>query len=327
MTINNAEAIKISITIFKDIASVRQIQTVRENEIIFDGSNLIWLDGIDETYNDASLRAIKRLSVINMHMSRIPFNLGKYFKGLRTLEIVNSELKVLAEGDLISMPRLQVLDLHDNKLEELVGRVFENTPSIYSVILTGNKLKIIDGFLFWDLYSVNTIKISRQVDNDCYEGVEYKSNINLSNFIRNVTILSKTCEGEMFTRRNDIQRIDFSINILKTLKCDETSLENGELEQNNLKIFELRKITFIELFIILTLLFLFVLMVIYTWRSKKSVPQNTLPNTYKRNRFRFSMSDTELKHMAHVQKPINQTSFLPPPPPPLSLTENNFLFE
>lgn len=74
----------------------------------------------------------------------LPLNLGRHFKNLKTLYVMNSNVQYLMDGDLDGLPKLKNFDVSHNPIETISKDFFKGHGSIEIISFFDCHLKVID---------------------------------------------------------------------------------------------------------------------------------------------------------------------------------------
>ncbi|XP_042900555.2 protein toll-like [Parasteatoda tepidariorum] len=194
------------------------------------------LQRIDDNAFDHT-RSLTKLLLSETRFHGIPSAISS-IKNLKTLEIVKGRLTEITT-ELQYMPELINLSLTKNRISSLLGSVFIGDIKLQSIILTNNKLKILDNKTFDPCLSLRLVKLDKNdlitvdglfqnpslmnidlsynllttIPEDLFYNLENLTSLKLKeNNISNVT--------KWFSGNNRLEHIDLSDNLIES--CDYT---------------------------------------------------------------------------------------------------------
>lgn len=117
--------------------------------------------------NSLSYPALNTLSLVWNNLEKLQFNTFRTSKLLETLHLANNNLHIGYQETshaLKTLPRLRVLDLSENKLnEEMAAALLRNLTSLEYLNLSGNLLRRLDETTFRDLHQLKELDLQRNI--------------------------------------------------------------------------------------------------------------------------------------------------------------------
>ncbi|KAL7013698.1 hypothetical protein ACKWTF_015535 [Chironomus riparius] len=107
--------------------------------------------------------SINSLITYNNTIYYIPRGISDFFKNLKLLAIVNSNLKEIRQIDLKGFPELHGLWLPYNEIEVIEWHLFDFNPNIIEIILMENRIKIINSNAFDAVVLLGQLDLLRNV--------------------------------------------------------------------------------------------------------------------------------------------------------------------
>ncbi|KAL7010829.1 hypothetical protein ACKWTF_013964 [Chironomus riparius] len=119
----------------------------------FDGSHVV----NHSDYDVSGLRISSQLC------KYVPDGIGDLMPNLKKLQITNSGLLALDNGDLYKFPMLQYLNVRGNRLVELPGLLFHQNSDIIFVDFSDNFIKFIHPAIFSDFNTLRYIDFGNNI--------------------------------------------------------------------------------------------------------------------------------------------------------------------
>lgn len=118
-------------------------------------------------HNSLSYPALNTLSLVWNNLEKLEFNTFQKSKLLESLNLANNNLHIgyhETSHALKALPRLRVLDLSENKLnEEMAAALLQNLTSLEYLNLSGNLLRRLDETSFRDLHQLKELDLQRNI--------------------------------------------------------------------------------------------------------------------------------------------------------------------
>lgn len=114
-----------------------------------------------ENMTNSAVKVIEfRMKTVNF----MPVGLGQFLDNLTLLLIDSCKLTELTPKDMAEYPKLEFLWLEKNSIEVLAKDTFKHNKELHYVNMNDNKLRLIDGKVFDDLKNLKFIHL---LSNDC----------------------------------------------------------------------------------------------------------------------------------------------------------------
>ncbi|XP_070501803.1 GATA zinc finger domain-containing protein 14-like [Chironomus tepperi] len=117
--------------------------------------------------------SINSLITYNNTIHYIPRGISDFFKNLKLLAILNSNLKEIRQIDLKGFPELRGLWLPYNDIEVIEWHLFDFNPKLTEIILMDNRIKIINVNAFQGVKHLEQLDLLRNV---CVDAAAYDVN-------------------------------------------------------------------------------------------------------------------------------------------------------
>ncbi|CAL1169645.1 unnamed protein product [Cladocopium goreaui] len=196
----------------------------------------------------AGLSSLRILSLSQNHLNALPRDLLHPMPALQQLllggksddkghRIVDgNELSVLSQELLQHSPRLQVLDLSENKLTSLPNHIFDKTPLLQALVLGSNKLTELPGGIFSGLNNLQELDLAWNRLSELPAGV-FSGLSSLQELVLHSNKL-RALPAEVFAGLSNLQELNLGENKLSDLPANVfsglTNLQKLYLYQNEL---------------------------------------------------------------------------------------------
>lgn len=106
---------------------------------------------------------VKLLKIHNQTCTQVPEKIGSFFVNVEGLEVIRSELKTITTASLESFKNLKYLNLMKNNVENLSEGLFDQNLLLQIIIISCNRLKIIDSNIFQSLHDLQHVDFRRNI--------------------------------------------------------------------------------------------------------------------------------------------------------------------
>lgn len=125
------------------------------------------------SYNEI-LTDVVILTIRSQMLFFVPLDLDKFFPNIQALQIFNSSLKVLEQGDIRSFGRLRELWVNQNHLESLSGNLFKFNTELQLIVFSNNRLKAIGKYILVPLANLMIANFNKNTCIDKYAGFPHQ---------------------------------------------------------------------------------------------------------------------------------------------------------
>ncbi|XP_055715846.1 toll-like receptor 6 [Phlebotomus papatasi] len=189
----------------------------------------------ERVYYLSNSEAIEILKITDSSMESLPVNLFYPLRNLKYLTVTNTTLKYV---NSIPIDHLRLLDFSSNEIVSLQENAFFNCPELSKILLSNNKITILEGSLFSGVHQI--VDLSNNVINNITMIVFDHPNIQILNLKKNSL---EELDLNRFKTITGLRMLDLSYNKLKVLNVTENLLSSDfalNLISNQLTYLDLR---------------------------------------------------------------------------------------